>query len=277
MKSIVILYHSKCLDGFSAAWVAHKKFGNKAQYIPVEHQTSPPRGLKNKEIYLLDFSYSASILKRFMNENKKVTIIDHHISAQKDAAVVPGSILDLNHSGSVLTWKSFYPKKAIPKLLRYIENGDLWQFKMPFVKEILAWLDLQSLNFANWNKIARGLENPKIKKEYIQRGKTILEYQQRVIKSLVSRAQKVKFEGYKTLAVNSPILGSEIGHALYSKFPPMSIIWHQKGEGKIKVSLRSNGKLDVAELAGRYGGGGHKAASGFTLKVDQKFPWKLIG
>ena len=36
-------------------------------------------------------------------------------------------------------------------------------------------------------------------------------------------------------------------------------------EGKIKVSLRSNGNVDVYEIARKYGGGGHRMASGLTL------------
>jgi len=36
------------------------------------------------------------------------------------------------------------------------------------------------------------------------------------------------------------------------------------GEGELRVSLRSKGDVDVRRVAQRYGGGGHKNASGFT-------------
>jgi phosphoesterase RecJ-like protein len=36
-------------------------------------------------------------------------------------------------------------------------------------------------------------------------------------------------------------------------------------DGKIKVSLRSNGNVDVYEIAKTYGGGGHRMASGMAL------------
>lgn len=36
-------------------------------------------------------------------------------------------------------------------------------------------------------------------------------------------------------------------------------------EGQIRMSLRSKGKLNVAELAGRLGGGGHENAAGCTV------------
>jgi phosphoesterase RecJ-like protein len=46
-------------------------------------------------------------------------------------------------------------------------------------------------------------------------------------------------------------------------------------ESEYKFSLRSNGRVDVAQLAARFGGGGHARAAGFerrgplaTLKMD---------
>lgn len=38
----------------------------------------------------------------------------------------------------------------------------------------------------------------------------------------------------------------------------------QQRDGRFKVSLRSRGEHDVAEVAARFGGGGHRLASGFT-------------
>jgi phosphoesterase RecJ-like protein len=37
------------------------------------------------------------------------------------------------------------------------------------------------------------------------------------------------------------------------------------GDDKFRVSLRSRGKVDVAALAGRFGGGGHHNAAGCGL------------
>ncbi|NTV90184.1 MAG: bifunctional oligoribonuclease/PAP phosphatase NrnA, partial [Clostridiales bacterium] len=39
----------------------------------------------------------------------------------------------------------------------------------------------------------------------------------------------------------------------------------QKTKGEVKVNLRSNTNLDVAAVAGMYGGGGHKKAAGYTF------------
>ena len=42
----------------------------------------------------------------------------------------------------------------------------------------------------------------------------------------------------------------------------------KEGERQVRVSLRSKGDLDVREIAGLYGGGGHRNASGFTIQGD---------
>ncbi len=46
-----------------------------------------------------------------------------------------------------------------------------------------------------------------------------------------------------------------------------SAVIRTKGES-IKVSLRSNANIDVAEIASGFGGGGHYHAAGFTLSTD---------
>ena len=39
----------------------------------------------------------------------------------------------------------------------------------------------------------------------------------------------------------------------------------QSNDGKIRVSFRSKGRVDVNKIARSFGGGGHRAASGCTI------------
>lgn len=41
----------------------------------------------------------------------------------------------------------------------------------------------------------------------------------------------------------------------------------EQGEGVVKASLRSRGKVDVAQVAQKFGGGGHRNAAGMTLHL----------
>ena len=275
MKNIVILYHAECSDGFGGAWSAWKKFKNKADYIGVKHGTAPPEGLKDKEIYFIDFIYPEETTKELIKNNKRVVAIDHHISAKKLVEMTQDYSYAIDHSGSVLAWRYFNPKRPIPRILKYIEDMDLWKFKIPYTMEILAWLNLSDFNFKIWDKLSGILEKADGRKQAIRQGKMVVGYEDKIIDKLILGAEEVEFAGYETLAVNSPIFSSQIGMKLTKIKPPIGIIWYQRN-GKKVFSLRSNGKADVSVIAARFGGGGHKTASGFALDADQSFPWKAI-
>ena len=49
----------------------------------------------------------------------------------------------------------------------------------------------------------------------------------------------------------------------------VSILAKEVNSGEFRVSFRSQGKVDVAALAQVYGGGGHKAAAGCTLRIPE--------
>ncbi len=51
----------------------------------------------------------------------------------------------------------------------------------------------------------------------------------------------------------------------------LAVVARQTGESRYKISMRSKGKIDVAAIAGRFGGGGHKNAAGCTIEgaIDQ--------
>lgn len=273
-KDIVVIYHGNCTDGFSGAWAAWKKLGKKAEYIGVQHHTLPPLGLTNKELYFIDFVYPEKIMRKLIKTNKKVTAIDHHVSAEKTIKLTQDYLYSIKHSGAVLAWKYFHPNKPVPRLLKHVEDTDLWKFKLPHTKEIFAYLELFDFAFKTWDKLAKDLENSKKRKQYVEKGRLILRYEEKQVERLVSEnSEKVNFEGHDSLAVNSPVLVSKIGASLVKKKPPIGIIWQQK-QGKKIVSLRSNGKTDVAKLAKKYGGGGHKAASAFAIDASKKLPWE---
>lgn len=276
IKPIVIIYHVNCADGFGGAWAAWKYFGKKADYIGINPSSAPIPGLKNKEIYLIDVVYKSEEIKKLIKNNKRVTAIDHHISGEEAVKMTERYSYAVGHSGSVLAWQYFHLKKRIPKLLLHIEDIDLWQFKLAYTKEINAFLDLYDFNFAKWNELAAFLERKSGFKKAIENGRIVLLHEEKIVDRMAqNNTELVSFEGYKTLAVNSPNFASQIGDLLRKIKPPLAIIWSERA-GKIIVSLRSDGSVDVAKIAVKYGGGGHRAAAGFSFLVNQKMPWKII-
>lgn len=276
MKSIVVLYHGRCPDGFGGAWTAYQKFGDNADYIGLEYDgdvTVP--AITESTVYLIDFSLPEATMKELISNNRKVIALDHHISAEQRTKMAQEYVYDLDRSGAVITWNYFFPDKPVPLLLQHAQDVDLWRFRIPFTKEAMAYIQLFGFDFQQWNQIAADLENPSTREQYYKDGALLLRYERTIIEKLVRRAVVVEFEGIRTLATNAPILHSEVGHELTKKLPPIAIAWSEKNSTRT-FSLRSDGSVDVSQIAQKYGGGGHKAAAGFEMDSSKPFPWKLI-
>ncbi|TSC72264.1 MAG: phosphohydrolase [Parcubacteria group bacterium Gr01-1014_70] len=273
-KPIAVLYHADCADGFGAAWAAWKKHKDTAVYIavPPNNRELPPAA-KQKEVFTVDYSFPHDAIAEVRRHVRSLTVIDHHESNREAAHLADNHLFQMTHSGAVLSWKYFHPKKPVPRLLRYVEDADLWKFHLRHSREITEALLLYDMNFKTWEKLARDFEGGRIKK-YVEEGSVLLRLRDRRIGRLIGYGEKITFEGHKALLVNSPFYVSEIGHSIVKHGTPVAIMWSRR-EQKIMVSLRSDGStVNVAKLAEQYGGGGHAAAAGFSFKVKDFLKFK---
>lgn len=274
-KKIVVLYHKNCLDGFTAAWTAYKHFGAKADYIPLVHQTPPPKNLSGKEVYMVDFCYNEDVMSRIKKQAERLVVIDHHISQEEAVKISDEHLYDLKASGATLTHKYFFPKKPIPKISLYVEDRDIWKNKIKDAVPILAVLNTLDFDFRVWDSFAKKLESAKSRAEILKEGRAIMKSDAARIRDIVASAEPVKLAGKSALAVNSPVLVSDIGHELAKAAGGLGIIWYVKS-GRVKISLRATGKVDAQKIAKKFGGGGHVGAASFSLPYDGKtikLPW----
>lgn len=275
-KKIAIVYHGECPDGFSGAWAAWKKLGNKAEYIGAFDRHRPPEGLEGKEVYLIDYTYSVPVMRELKSRVKRLVAIDHHISQSESVQVADEHRFALDHSGAVLAWHYFHPGKKLPKLLAYVEDYDIWRLKLAPTMPVHALIEATGYDLKSWDKLAKDLENSISAKRRISEGKIVLNMLEKTLDRLLGYAEEVLFEGMKVMAVNSPVLNDQLGDVLRKKHPPLAIIW-RKERNHIHVSLRSDGKADVSKIAAKYGGAGHKAAAGFSIPEGEPLPWKPFG
>lgn len=273
--SKIVFYHKNCLDGFSCCWLAYLKFKNKAEYIALDPKENfNYKIFKNKEIYFFDLTpYKKDLI--FLKKFNKVIIIDHHLSNKNVLKFANKYIYNIKNCASYLAWNYFFPKEKIPVFLKYVQAIDLWQKNKKYFNEILTFLENEKQEFKNWNRLKKMFENKDQFKKIIKEGKVLLKQKEKMINILIKRASVVEFEKYKILAVNSPFFNSEIGDKLISKKYPFVLIWYQTKD-EIRVSLRSKKNFDVSKIALKYKGGGHKNASGFSFKINKKFPWKVV-
>jgi nanoRNase/pAp phosphatase (c-di-AMP/oligoRNAs hydrolase) len=275
-QKIVVIYHGKCPDGFGGAWAAWKKFGAKAAYFAARDRSAPPVPLKNKIVYIIDYTYDAPIIKKLIKDNVRVTAIDHHVSQKEATMLTEKYSYDAKHSGATLTWEYFHPGKPTPALLRYVEDRDLYAWKVPHSREMLMLVDLAEFDFKTWSLLAKELDDSRTRATHLKKGALLDLYYRSLYRKLLPNAELVKFAGHKIYALNCPYyFADDLGHELAIKTHSFALLWNESG-GRIRCSLRSAGTVDVAKIAKKYGGGGHRFAAGFSFRVGTKVPWKLL-
>lgn len=288
MSKPLILYHGNCPDGFCSAWVAHRKFGDEADFLPVSYGQEPP-DVAGRTLYILDFSYKRPVMRRILSQAHFVTVLDHHKTAEAELAGIvdeftmrpdlianpPGSELpvvhfDMNKSGARLTWEhlctdplSSWANCPVPWLVDYTEDRDLWRFSLPWSKEISAFIMSHPFDFRLWDDWSRTGPGSERWDTFVDQGSAILRYRDQLVRQAVNNAKEVELAGHRIRAVNSTVLFSEVAGELARGYP-FGAAYFIRPDGKRVWSLRSNEDgVDVSEVAKQFGGGGHKHAAGF--------------
>ncbi len=285
----VCFYHANCADGFCAAWVVKSHLAN-CELIPVQYGQPLPDVIKykDKRVYIVDFSYSPQELEIIAQSATWVVMLDHHKTAidkwegepfandgmvnfwrgdDSDFPYIVKVVFDESRSGAMLAW-DFFHKKDPPKIVQYVQDRDLWQWKLPYSREINAWLATIPKNFVAWEHACKVLEHMPSFLECVTSGEAILRREQSIVESAVRNAVERTIAGYVVPVVNSATMQSEIGNEL-CKGKPFAAIYFDDLKRNVRVwSLRScEGGLDVSEIAKKFGGGGHKHASGFSVPL----------
>lgn len=257
----LVIYHADCSDGFGAAYSAWKLLGDRAQYYAAKYNEPPP-DVKGKNVAILDFSYDNATTKKMIKSSNSLIVIDHHKTAMIELHDVTCTHFDMTHSGAMLAWKFFHPGKEPPRLIKYIEDRDLWKWELPYSKEFSAAFDMVPFDFEEFDKF---LDDSTVDNAQ-ERGSYILAYSKTVISRIAKHASSRKIDGKHVLVVNSPHWMSEIGNTLSVKCD-FAVIWYwDHGTCQVKVSLRAHhDDTDVSEIAKKFGGGGHRKAAGFVL------------
>lgn len=276
MKDIVVIYHSPCLDGFGGAYAAYKKFGDTATYLPMRRSKLVTDGLAGKDVYFIDFTYPQELTDTVVAEAKSVTILDHHAGVKEVVESAKTHVFDNDRSGATIAWSYFHPTLPVPRLYTYLEDIDLFRRSLPDGKEVAMYLSTQPFDFAVWEKLVADFEDDAKFKEVVQIGKHYSAYHDAMVDQFIKDAYLVEFEGHKVLAVNAPnFFATSVGNKLVEQGYPFGLTWHVD-PGRTHISLRGKGDIDLSELARRYGGNGHKGASGIHLPPDAPLPFKRI-
>lgn len=328
-KKAAVLYHYPCPDGAFAALAAHLYFSAASLpvaffpnpvYDPIRVDSLPLDELS--DIYLVDFIGASGFVAEVSSKVDSVIILDHHktalqtISENVSALRNVSKVIDMERSGATIAYDYFNEKllrrgislgnhgggcdgKFLPenkvenvgRLFKFIEDGDLWRWKLPHSKAFSSGLaDMKieynvNVNLSLFDQLM-GLDPELV----ISHGKESLARKQRLIDLALDQSYEIALGcglfGH-CLAVDADFISelrSELGHQLANKSRNLNLrsigavvykVPELKNDQQLKISLRSIELEDTAAISKEYGGGGHRNASSFILSADKFLKWKV--
>lgn len=283
MNTVLVIYHANCMDGFAAAWTARRYLGPDHTYLPHSHgQPFDPTMCKDREVFLLDYSFKRPMMEKIRDTSSRLIVIDHHKTAASELEgffLRPNDTLvfSMEHSGSYLSWCYFNhndwdgkseSREWVPQFIQYIQDRDLWRYALPDSRSINDAIASYPMTWDSYEELYDRCEWLEGRRELDKEGGAIGRYKDQYVNFLASMAVEVSIGGYQVLASNvSGNLTSEVAGAL-STGRTFGAAYYRAKEGHWVYSLRSrDGGVDVSEVAKSYGGGGHRNAAGFQSQT----------
>ncbi|KAG4941914.1 hypothetical protein JHK87_045785 [Glycine soja] len=321
--SPAILYHYPCPDGAFAALAAHLYFKATSSFSPLFFPNTVFNPLSAEDLplneigdlYLLDFVGPDGFVQEISTKVPRVIVLDHHKTALErlgnEASLGENvvKVIDMERSGATIAFdyfkdKIFSPDVAVKhpsileefervrKLFLYIEDGDLWRWRLPNSKAFRSGLKDLDIEFdARKNPslfdqlLSLDLDN------IISTGTVSLSDKQKLIDDCLRKSYEIALGnaefGY-CLAVNADTALSELRILVLQRDNPHRMSKLLRGIGavvynvpelendqRLKISLRSVENEDTTPISQEFGGGGHRNASSFMLTADEFEKWKV--
>ncbi len=273
----LVLYHGRsCPDGFAAALAARLYFGDAVECVGLDHgdvkTLADLPAVDGRAVYILDFSFGEELLRSMEQRAAKLVLLDHHKSAAEKLTGFScrcGVVhFDMSKSGARLAWEFFHPQTAVPDLVRFVEDRDIWTWQYPESAGFLAALDMEPFDFSRWAQIA-AFTTAELQ-SFMSRGQAMDEKFSKLAADIAEAAEPIVFNGQQGLMVNAPgVFHSLVGELLSKKSGTFALLWTVGKGGIVKVGLRSQRGFDCIPLAESLGGGGHAQACGFKLPADR--------
>lgn len=292
-RNSLVIYHANCADGFSGAWCFHN-IGKIYDFHEGVYSQPPPEDIAGRRVYLVDFSYSRTVVEGMLKAGAIIWHIDHHLTAMKDLAGLEKeystfrSYTDLNRSGAMLAWDFLHNIElddaeeialevkpgnsmyyAPPLLLDHIQDRDLWKFKLPNTRAISTSVFSHEYTFDNWDKLMSSDSVALL--QLTTAGAAIERKHHKDIAEFIKVCKRLVNIGGMIVPVASipHAFRSDAGHAMAKDYLNgeyfAACYWDTETHRVFSLRSTEDG-LNVATVAQGYGGGGHKNAAGFSVR-----------
>lgn len=295
-----VFYHADNDGKCAGFWVNKlaKRDNYPTEFIKMDYGIDFPFDkIQSEEIvYIVDYSIPPEEMDRLLEITQNVIWIDHHKSAIEKYANYDKEIRGLRYdgiAGCMLTYiylalmvdhetgeviNGFDPKFAetAPLFTALVADYDVWTFQYgeqtsyfekgmtiyPREPEDKIWFDLLTEESILKTDKSGYPILPRLN-TICEQGMTIIQYRQSLMKDYCEKKGfEATLNGIKCYAVNMAMMGTD--DFIIPNIDDYDLLVSFSFNGQAwNYSLRST-KIDCAELASSFGGGGHKAAAGFS-------------
>lgn len=278
MKKIVCIYHENCSDGFTAAWVVHRKYRGlpvELEFIPMGYHnrdTLDIESLKDVSVYIVDFSFDKETTLKIAEVASEVIIFDHHKTAIDELSDllycdnIHGT-LDDTRSGCQITWDELFTGYLRPKTLRCIGDRDIWKFEDD-TDIITSAVFMHEQYFEVWDELMTDDGYRKLRQE----GEILIKKRNKDVQTIINGnyVRPIRTTTGSVFLVNAPhFMASDVCNTLLKerRMPinpeELAIAFYVTNDGTIGISVRSDKHGISAEAFCKgLGGGGHRNAAG---------------
>lgn len=284
-----VFYHGdKCPDGKCASWVIWRLMKEKVatkefHLYGVSHGHNPP-DVSGDVIAILDFCFPKKVIIEMAKKAKKIYILDHHASTERElAGKLPENvvaILDNSRSGSEITWDWVYPGIPRPWFLEVISDRDLFRWTRPYSKKVTN--AMFSNGYYTWEKLEQIFEKSNTAeaidtmiKDFCLLFDSKIDTENEIVDAVCSSACLAKLttpkgEVYTVKMVQCPrMYKSEVGNKLSKSGCDFAVLWQYDfilNEWWVSCRASSDNDIDLSKITPQFHrGGGHPKSAGFTI------------
>jgi oligoribonuclease NrnB/cAMP/cGMP phosphodiesterase (DHH superfamily) len=283
----ICFYHDD-LDGYCSAAIVYNHYNKDIKLQKINHgEVEFLKDVKYfDEIIFVDFTPPLEYVQLLAKNNIHILFLDHHetlldIKDDIDKIDNVDMVLDLNHSGCMITWNYFNLKLNEPPLVvKLVEDMDIWKWEYNDTEDFVNGMDLQEIKNNPSSSAWRDLlfDGKDLIENITSLGSDITAYKKIYNSQLLeSLSYEVIFNGHKILVCNAPKNNSKLFGDRIKDYDFVAIYSHKQDQ--YVVSLYSATGFNTTTISktilDKYGhhGGGHAGASGFKCET---LPWTLI-
>lgn len=289
-KIVRVGYHGGCPDGVMSATIMKRYKEGNVECIGLYDRDMYPKELCEWEemmpgtaVLIVDFAYKKDVmieLKKKLNDKGIILIVlDHHKTNMEDADGIEGCFFDMDRSGASMTWDYCYPGMQRLWIVNAIEARDIWQFQRVAGSQEYTKVFNWTVN-TDIDVYHAYLESEELVERFRGMVSTLIKAYDAEIERWCKKVKVIDFVGHENVAFISDYpsrYGSDIGNKLMLEGKYNFVLMGNRNGENYRFSLRSiDDKMDVSEVALKFGGGGHRNASGCSYKGEEGMKWNDV-